>query len=249
MSLVSLTAVDGVALLRLQDGVTNPISPEMLHELGDCLDQVRRNFQGMVLAGGSKFFSMGLNLPQLLAWDRQEFSRFFQQFQDVLWELLTLPLPTASAICGHAIAGGTIFALMTDYRYLADGKTLMGVNEIKLGLTVPYLADLRLGQLLPANQAKEMIYSGEFVGPAQAEAMGLVDALCPPEDCEQTALHKIGGLARHPAAALAAMKQNNRLETITDRYQANQEREAERFVELWFSPQTRELLEQAAKKF
>jgi enoyl-CoA hydratase/carnithine racemase len=248
MALIDLTSHDEVALVRLTNGVTNPLSPILLDELSECLARVRRDCKGMVLAGGEKFFSIGMDLPTLVKLEPDAVNRFIDKFQQVIWELFSLPLPTASAVCGHAVAGGTILALMTDYRYLAGGKTVMGVNEVKLGLTVPYLPSLVLQQLLRDNDAKEMIYGGEFVGPEQASELGLVDGLCGKEACEQAALDKINSLAQLPAEALAALKEI-RLESVINKYQAGRERELERFRELWFKPQTQELLAEAAKKF
>lgn len=248
MSLVELSTHNELVVLRLNDGVTNPISFGMLDDLGACIAEVRKAYRGLVLAGGPKFFSIGLDLPNLLELDREGFSRFVEQFQKVLWDLFSLPLPTASAIEGHAVAGGTILALMTDYRYLARGKSVMGLNEVKLGLSVPYLAELMLRRLLPDNLAKEMLYTGEFVRPEQAAQIGLVDELCGQMTCEQIALAKLEALVQLPAAALAALK-HNRLESISIQYQANQARETKRFIDLWFTPQAQGLLKEATKTF
>ena len=249
MSLISFSDHQDVALLRMNDGVTNPISPGLVDELSACLQKIRqKECRGMVLAGGEKFFSIGLDLPGLLELDRQEAERFIDRFHQVLWQLLTLPIPTASAICGHAIAGGTLLALMTDYRFLKAGKTLMGVNEVKLGLVIPYVAELMLRFILPDNHAKEMIYGGEFYPGDQSAAMGLVDRLCAQEACEQAALDKISALAQLPSAALASMKKN-RLESVTALYESNRDHQISLFKQFWFKPESQKLLRKAAEKF
>ncbi|MFH2057592.1 MAG: enoyl-CoA hydratase-related protein [Pseudomonadota bacterium] len=69
---------------------------------------------------------------------------FFQRFNQLTLDLYTLPLPTACAISGHAIGGRNILALTGDYRFMAEGKKRIGLNEIQLGVPVPYLADLIL---------------------------------------------------------------------------------------------------------
>ena len=248
MGLIQLTAYEDAALLRMADGVTNPISHALLNDLSEALKRVRRDYRGMVLAGGPKFFSIGLALPQLLSMDRGQFSVFLKKFHEVLYELISLPLPTASAIEGHAIAGGTILALMTDYRFLAGGKSLMGLNEVKLGLSVPYLTQVTLRQLLADNQAKDMLYTGKFVKPDEAYAIGLVDQVCEPGGCEKTALDKITELIKLPRTALTAAK-HNRLESLLAQYEQNREREYKLFIDLWFEPRSQELLNEAAKAF
>lgn len=52
-----------VALLRLDNGVTNAIGPTMLDDLLEALDEIKEGYRGLVLAGGPKFFSMGLDCP------------------------------------------------------------------------------------------------------------------------------------------------------------------------------------------
>ena len=51
-------------------------------------------------------------------------------------------------VAGHAVAGGCVLALATDLRLIAAGKKLIGLNEVTIGLPVPYLADLALRQLV-----------------------------------------------------------------------------------------------------
>ena len=248
MSYVKLNACDQVALVRLDHGVTNPIGPGMLDDLDAALERVGQEFRGLVLAGGDKFFSMGLDLPRLIKFSRDEMSSFFEHFSQTLWSLFTLPLPSASAIKGHAVAGGAIFALMTDYRFMAGGKTLMGVNEIKLGLTVPFLPQLVLYDILPAPRARDLIYNGEFAGAEQAGAMGLVDEVCAPADCEARALQKIQEMCGLDQKAFAALK-HSRLAHLKERYQEGIARHNREFLELWFTDSCQKLLEQAASKF
>ena len=53
-------------------------------------------------------------------------------------------MPTACAIVGHATAGGAIFALSSDFRFMSTGRKFIGFNEVKIGVPVPYPADLFL---------------------------------------------------------------------------------------------------------
>ena len=60
MPKVSLEAHEDIALLRLNNGVVNAISPELVDDLGKALIRIKDEFKGMVLAGGDKFFCIGL---------------------------------------------------------------------------------------------------------------------------------------------------------------------------------------------
>ena len=61
---------DKIAILRLNNGVTNPISPNLVDELSASLDAIKSQAHGMILCGGKKFFSIGLDLPELLKLER-----------------------------------------------------------------------------------------------------------------------------------------------------------------------------------
>lgn len=133
MACVKIEQRGRVAIIRLNNGVTNALSPDLVHDLALELTRVKDQFQGIVLAGGAKFFCIGFDLPKVLTLDRAEMARFFYEFNQVAFDLLTLPLPTACAIAGHAIAGGNILALTCDYRFAGSGKKLIGLNEVRLG--------------------------------------------------------------------------------------------------------------------
>ncbi len=248
MSLVTVESKEDLAIVRLQNGVTNAISPDLAEELSRVIAQVKKDKAGMVLAGGEKFFSMGFDLPKLLLLDRSGMTEFFYVFNQVVFDILTLPVPTVAAIKAHAIAGGTILLLACDYRVAASGKVLIGLNEIKLGVPVPYLADLILRRIAGDVFASEMIYRGEFVDSSDAHKKGVVNSIFPKPNVEKKALEIVASLAKLPTKAFQASKAN-RVEAIRSSYEKNFRAKNEEFLERWFSPETQALLTEAAKKF
>jgi enoyl-CoA hydratase/carnithine racemase len=248
MSNVMIEERDQVALLRLTNGVTNAISPEFVDDFSDALKRIRKEFKGMVLAGGNKFFSIGLDLPSLLKLDRSEMTVFWDKFNDITFDLFTVPFPTICAVEGHAIAGGTVFALCYDYRFGADKEKKLGLNEIKLGVPVPYLPDLLLRQLVGDRAATRMLYYGNFVSMSEAKEIQLVDKLFTTEDLEEESLKEAALLAAMPGPALVFMKRN-RIEEIRIRYEKNIEEKSREFLDCWFSAPVQELLEKASENF
>ena len=173
---------------------------------------------------------------------------FWRKFEDLTFALFTIPFPTVCAMEGHAIAGGTIFALCCDFRFAADLPKKMGLNEIKLGLPVPYLPDLILRQLVGDGEATKILYYGDFVIMPEAKEIQLVDKLFAPEEMEEEAIKEALKLAELPGPAMAAMK-SNRIEPIRLRYEKNTAQKSKEFLDCWFSPPTRELLKKAARIF
>jgi Delta3-Delta2-enoyl-CoA isomerase len=138
MQKVSMEVQNDIAIVRLSNGVTNAISPDLVSALGTTVDQVKKECRGMVLTGGDKFYSIGFDLPSLLPLDREGILDFFVSFNCVILAAFTLPMPTVSAVAGHAAGGGNIIALAGDYRFMAEGKKRIGLNEVNLGLPVPF---------------------------------------------------------------------------------------------------------------
>jgi enoyl-CoA hydratase/carnithine racemase len=248
MEKVVIESRRNIAITRLNNKATNAASPELINDLSAAITQVKNEFQGMILTGGEKFFCIGFDLPELLKLDRPAMTEFFYQFNQVAFDIFTLPLPTACAITGHAIAGGNILALACDYRVMAAGKRLIGLNEVKLGVPVPYLADLMLRQRIGDRAATHMVYRGEFMESSQAEQTGLVDEVLSQEGLEDRAVERIAELASLPRPAFAAIKAN-RVEAIRLRYEENYRSRNEIFLDCWFSKPVQELLFEAAKKF
>jgi len=98
MEKVKIEEHEDVALLRLDNNVSNAISTTMIENLSDAVNLIKGKFRGLVLAGGEKFFSIGFNLPELLKLDRSGMTDFFYGFNKVVLDIFTLPMPTACAI-------------------------------------------------------------------------------------------------------------------------------------------------------
>jgi len=247
MNKISIEERGAVAILRLTNGVTNAISPELVKDLSIASTQIRNEFKGMIFAGGTRFFSIGFSLPELLQLDRASMTEFWYDFDQAVFNLFTLPLPSACAIAGHAIAGGTILALTCDYRLATAEKKLLGLNEVKLGIPVPYLADLILRQTVGDRSATELLYRGDFIDTEKALEIGLVDEVHQKEHLEERAVERITEIATHPQPAFTTIK-SNRLEAIRLRYEKNNRTKNEEFLNCWFSRPAQKLLAIAAKK-
>lgn len=248
MDTVTLEKFGRIALLRLTNGVTNAIGPALVAELSAVLAQVKSEFNGCVMAGGTKFFSIGLDLPRLIDFDREAMSRFWDDFDQTVLDWYCVPLPTAAAIDGHAIAGGTILALAADFRLVTEGRKLMGLNEINIGLPVPYLADLMLRQILNERAATEMVYKGELIPPQKSLKVGLVDEIENGNRVEPRALELIEALAQKPQPAFRLAKRN-RTQTVCLKFETHRRARKEDMLDCWFQPSVRELLEKATEKF
>ena len=248
MGLVALEQHNRVVIIRLNNGVTNAVSPALAIELSDLLGKIRNEFEGMLLAGGEKFFCIGFDVPKLLELDRSGLRDLFYRYNRILLDLFTMSKPTACAVKGHCLGAGETLLLTCDYRFGAAGKTLIGLNEIKLGLPVPYLPDMLLREIVGDRIASDMLYTGDFIGSTEAERVGILHEVLPKEEVEGRALEKLTELCKRQPKAFAAVKAN-RVEVIRSRYEKKYEAKIEELLDCWYIETTQELLREGAKKF
>ncbi|MDH3454176.1 MAG: enoyl-CoA hydratase/isomerase family protein [Desulfuromonadales bacterium] len=248
MSKVTVTMQGETAVLRLDNGATNAISSELVADLTAAVAQVRASARGLVLAGNQKFFSIGFNLPELVQLDHAAMTEFFTRFDLLCLDLYTLAMPSACAMTGHAVAGGNVLALTCDFRFAAEGKKLIGLNEATIGLPVPYLPDLILRQVVGDRAATEMMYHGQFLPSSRAAEIGLVDAVLPLAEVEEQAVAKVNTLAALPRGAFAIIKEN-RTEAVRRNYELYSRAKLARMLECWFDDSVQTLLKEAAKSF
>jgi enoyl-CoA hydratase/carnithine racemase len=251
MNTINIEHQDQVAILNLNRGPTNPLNLELVQELAEILSSLNSSSEvrSLILTSASdKFFSIGFDIPGIYDLPRDEFTSVYQAFNQVCLELYTFPKPTVAAIKGHAIAGGTILALCCDYRFIAEGHKLMGLNEIKLGVPVPYLADLILRQVVGPRLARQVVESGDLYPPDELAELGLVDDVLPLDQVLPTAIEKANSLGSHPLQTYALIKRS-RVETVAQQFEQHRRLKEKQFIDCWYSPAARERLKAAMEKF
>ncbi len=251
MSDISVEISGTVAILKLCRKTTNAINHPLVKELSVALQDIHSNddVHSLVLTSeNDKFFSIGLDIPQLYNLTREDFQLFFHDFNQFCIDLLSFPKPTFAAITGHAIAGGCILTLCCDYRIIAEGRKLMGLNEVKLGVPVPYPAACILPYLVGDRNAREMMYTGKFYSPEEAFSMGLVDEVVPIEQVQSMSIEEATTLSAGSAQAFAQIKMSH-LEPIKTHIEKRLEDKEQRFIDRWYSDETRHNLKEAIEKF
>lgn len=237
-----------VTVARLDNGVTNSVNPELVESLSAALRSIEKESSGMVLAGGEKFFCIGLALPELLTLNRSDMTDFWYRFNQVTLDLYTLPIPTACAMAGHAPAVGTIWACACDFRFAAEEKTTIGLNEIQLGIPTPFIADLLLRQIVGDQTANGLLFTGKLITSMQAGEINLVNYVYRKSDVEDQAIMKIHEMTAFSKAAYGAIKAA-RSTDIRKKYEQNHKEHHKLFIETWFGNHAQKLLNEALKHF
>jgi 3-hydroxyacyl-CoA dehydrogenase len=127
---------DDVACLELHE-MNNVIGPSVLQMIATSLEEVHRNYRGLVVCNQGKNFCVGANLMMLLmeAQDENwfEIEQMIRQFQGVSMAMKYSEKPIVSAPYGMTLGGGVEICLPAA-QVQAAAETYMGLVEVGVGL-------------------------------------------------------------------------------------------------------------------
>ncbi|RYG39262.1 MAG: enoyl-CoA hydratase/isomerase family protein [Burkholderiales bacterium] len=243
MSLVETIVHGQVAELRLTRAPVNALNPELCEDLKHALGSaVATGARGIVLAGGPKVFSAGLDVPYLLSLgeDQAALLQAWTAFFDAARALIACPVPVVAAMAGHAPAGGCVLALCCDYRIMADGPYRIGLNETQVGLVAPEGIQSLMARVVGAHRAERLLVAGAMVDSAEALRIGLVDELTGIDDVATRARVWLEELLQLPYKPMLETRRIARLDAVAtlqpDRIDLS------RFVARWAEPDTQTAL-------
>ena len=124
----------------------------------------------------------------------------------------------------------------------------MGLNEIKLGVPIPYLADCVLRQIVGFRNAREIVDTGEFYEPEKLFQMGMVDKILPLDQLLLKSIENAKLLGALSQDAFAMIKRN-RIEMVEAQVLTKLEQKEQLFLDRWYSAETRKRLKEAIAKF
>jgi enoyl-CoA hydratase/carnithine racemase len=205
---VRLEVESGVATLRLDRPPMNALNAAMQDEIRAAATEAaqRDDVRAVVLYGGEKVFAAGADIKEMATRSYADMVTRSEALQASFTAVARIPKPVAAAVTGYALGGGCELALCADVRIAADDAKL-GQPEILLGLIPGAGGTQRLSRLVGPSRAKDLIFTGRFVGADEALSIGLVDRVVAPDHVYQVAVEWASGFAEGPALALRAAKQ------------------------------------------
>ncbi|AQA18295.1 enoyl-CoA hydratase [Halioglobus japonicus] len=149
--IVTFTEEEKYCLIQMDDGKANAISFVMLEQLGAAFDQAEAAGKVVVLAGRAGKFSAGFDLS-VMGQGGDAMMDLVTRGGDLARRMLTFPTPVVLAVTGHALAMGAIMLMSADYRIGASGPFKLGLNEVAIGMTLPYFGvEIARAKLAPAH--------------------------------------------------------------------------------------------------
>lgn len=195
---------EGIALISIDvpERSVNVFTPDLIVDLRDVIDQIaqRADVRGAVFTSGKVgSFMVGADLRELAGFYARGGS-IAEAMEAVAPGAQTLRLlercgkPVAAAINGPALGGGYELCLACQHRVLLDERSaVVGLPEVTVGLLPAGGGTQRLPRLIGIERALPLMLSGRHVAPAEALALGMVDALAPAEQLAQAARQWVAG--------------------------------------------------------
>jgi len=206
---MGLEFTEQVAVLRMDFGKANAIGEAFLERMSALLDEVSgRKARALVLTGDGRIFCAGLDLPALLDRSAEEIAGFMDRFSTFMLRLFEMPIPVVAAVDGHAVAGGCVLALQTDFRFMSGGT--IGLNEVRIGVGLPAVVLETLKLQVSARALRTIALEGRLFEPDAALHIGLVDEVVGPDRLILSALEKAREMGALPAVSFARIKHSLR---------------------------------------
>ncbi|WP_316792957.1 enoyl-CoA hydratase/isomerase family protein [Pedobacter frigoris] len=243
MNTIKVSVKDHLAIITLDRGKSNALNAEMITELNDMLKNIStdQNIAGVIITGKEHFFSAGLDLIELYNYGEEEVKSFWNLFLDFVASIISFKKPIVAAVNGHSPAGGCVIALACDYRIMSEGKYIIGLNEVPVGIIVPnsifQLYSFWIGQA----HASRSLLEGKLFSPEEAHQIGLVDEIVNPASILTAAERKIRKYMAMERNTWEQSKLNIRKNLIATA-SADQSESLEAMLKQWWSPSTRSIL-------
>lgn len=189
--------------------VRNALNQATKYELIEILKIVREDYDLRVLVitgAGDKAFAAGADINEFkgvtpVIMERRASTTGQRLFNDIE----NLRMPVIAMINGYCFGGGNELALACDIR-IASETAKFGQQEVNLGLIPGAGGTQRLPRLVGWGIAKELIFTGRTIGAFEAEQIGMVDKVVPPEALEETVAELCNTIASKSPLSISLAK-------------------------------------------
>ena len=239
---------EGIIIAEFANGKINSITLETLRKLREIVKKANEDdsIRGIIITGAGKMFSGGFDLPMFMGFkDVKEVEDFIREEDEIITELFMCNKPVVSAINGHAVAGGLIVAMASDYRIVKNHpKINLGMSEIKIGLPLSIAQSeiMRFG--FDSNKKfQDIMYFGRMVNVEKAKALDMVDEVVEEDELMDRAKKIVARWIDNPGRSFIKLKEGFRKPTADRIYKRLAEEEWQDTLKCFFDKDVRGSLE------
>jgi enoyl-CoA hydratase/carnithine racemase len=187
----------------------NAMNQELLRELAQALRAAadEDSVHCVLLRGEGPVFSAGVDLGELTSFAGKP--SVLRPFRNVFLDCANLceemPKPVVCQIHRACIGGALEVALGCDLR-IASSDSQLGLPEVKFGIIPDVGGSTRLPAVVGLGRAKELIMTARMIDATEAERIGLVNRVVPPEELEEATQALVEELLANSPVAVGRAK-------------------------------------------
>ena len=190
---VQYSLKEKVAAIRIDDGKRNALSPQILREIYQALDQAESDHAAIIITGRESVFSAGFDLNVMKRGGLNAI-RMLRAGYALTARILAYPHPVIAACNGHSLAMGVFMMLSADYVIGSRGDYKIAANEVAIGLPMPRVAAAMLRHRLNPAAFQRAVTLAEYFDVESALNAGFFDELVDPADLSSRAKTLAGEL-------------------------------------------------------
>ncbi|MDA8972395.1 enoyl-CoA hydratase/isomerase family protein [Saprospiraceae bacterium] len=228
-------------IIQMNRPKVNAINFQMVKEIREAFKLMEEDItvSGVILTGREGVFSAGLDLIELYDYDKTKIREFFIAFGLMYIELARFSKPFICAITGHSPAGGTVIAITSDYRVMAEGEKYgIGLNEVAVNVQISTNLIEAYSFWLGQSLAYRFVLEGKLLNSEEALKANLVDEVLPIEEVLPQAEKRMKHFLTADKNIWLNTKTKLRSEWLNKLNDQNEE-ELEEALKIWWSPEVR----------
>lgn len=166
----------------------NAMNESTVADLTEAVQRVDEDddVRAVALLGDGHVFCAGFQLDMMHEKDVDDHDEFQRSFRNLLDTIDEATTPVVAGIKGAGIAGGFELTLPADLRVLGE-ETKYGIIEVNLGIFPHQGSTQRLPRIVGIGKAKELVLTGEYIDPEEADRCDLVTEVVPESDVDARA--------------------------------------------------------------
>ena len=186
----------------------NALDGDAWRDLGNAFDaaSASADLRAVVLTGAGGHFCAGDDIVAFskVRDDPPRRATYWNAIMDCYAAIARVPVPVIAAIHGVCVGGGCTLALRSDFR-IAHRSARFGIPPAKLGLVYPAESTRLLVAIAGVTVAKRLLYTGDIIDAAEAQACGLASATVE-GDVVEAAIEFAKPIIANAPISLAALK-------------------------------------------
>jgi len=187
----------------------NSLNLDTLNEMEEAITDIKGDGETrvVILTGSGRAFCAGADLAfiKTIIDNPIKTDEFLHRWKNVFSMIENMPQPVIAAINGFALAGGLELVMVCDI-VIASEEAKIGDQHANYGLIPGGGGSQRLPRKIPFNKAKELVLTGAWLSPQEAERLGLVNTVVPADKLQEEAEEMAKQLAEKSPVASKTIK-------------------------------------------